>query len=512
MSNPYNRLLARYMLSWQIYNFKKGRALAVIYPNYDGYNFMPGVRHGYMPGHRNGKQKLNATTIIDRHDDLAKEKEWDHFWVGENYVESRRVYEKYQENPPDEDFRNQVHSRSPAIGTLLPPDIKDVLREYYEELSVVDHLFKLVAYETDPTDADNAPAPPDDNDVIISTDDDATSTSTDDVTNLTDDPTNPANDAPIPTGNLTSPTNSSTLSSVPETPTSAGSDTPKPAMRTTSPTSSLNATPTPSTSFVPSITDAIPLTTIDATALDADMSSLDDAIPSPTVDIIMPMAINPLPTSTSDGGIMSDIDVALPPAPDAALVADRTTAISVDTIPLPFVKPITPADITAVPHVAAEATESTNCTVNPTLLSSFDTVPFSTFNTIDPTLTNTLPTANTTSRTIQGTPSLASRIVHGPLASSSRELSSVVGSSDITKLNVPPPVEDQDDTSKGGEKDISADFEGRFHDSESDIQGHRAPSMWKNVAENDVNMAEGHGLSNPAHGGSDINMLIDGMF
>ena len=499
--NPYNRLIARYMLSWQIYNLKKRRPLAVVYPNYRGHNFMPGVRRGYISGHRNGNQKENAATISSRCTKISARLDWDEFWVGENYVEARRIWEKYREEPADLDFQNQINSRSPPIGTLLPLDIKDVLKEYYEEIRAVDPLFNLVKDKAVPPVDDDALVPPDDDDLTVPTDDVASSI--DDITDPTDDATLSTADTAMPTDDATSPAVSSVLSSIsPSTPSSAGSDTPKPTTRNTS-TPSLNATPTPSTSIVPPTADVIPPLTVDAITVDTEMHSLDDAMTPPTNDVAMPMATDLLPTLTSDAVPSSDVNVALRLAPDAALTADSTMTTGVDSIPLPSVDLVTPFIITAVPPVAAEAVEFTNLNFNSTSPSSYDAVAFSAPNTIAPTLTNTLPTANTATTPV---------VAHEPFASTDRAPPLVTQSADATELNVPPSVEEQDGVSNDAEKDNSEDAEGSLDDGGGDRESHGVSSIVDNMAENDVRMSEGHGSLSLTNDGLDMSMLIDGTF
>lgn len=119
--------------------------LILVYPNLGGYNFMPGVRRGYIPGHRSGNRGETNGIAASCYNALTEYADWDVHWVGENYIDARGRWHNF--SVPD--LQAGILANTPFPGQLLPSDINVTLKKYYDEMATTDRLFKLQPYDTD---------------------------------------------------------------------------------------------------------------------------------------------------------------------------------------------------------------------------------------------------------------------------------------------------------------------------------------------------------------------------
>ena len=144
IKGPYDRMLAKYMLCWQIYNYVKNRELSLLYRDYSGYNFMPGVREGYMPSARSGKKAERDARIIALYQELVNNGDgWKGTWLGMSYTEAKASWELLKETESIPGFDSEVLKNAPQVGSMLPADMKLKLDEYYTQLTKSDPLFAI---------------------------------------------------------------------------------------------------------------------------------------------------------------------------------------------------------------------------------------------------------------------------------------------------------------------------------------------------------------------------------
>ena len=137
-------MLARYMLCWQIYNYVKNRELSLLYRDYSGYNFMPGVREGYMPSARSGKKAERDARIIALYQELVNNGDgWKGTWLGMSYAEAKASWELLKETESIPGFDSEVLKNAPKVGSMLPADMKQKLDEYYAQLTKSNPLFAI---------------------------------------------------------------------------------------------------------------------------------------------------------------------------------------------------------------------------------------------------------------------------------------------------------------------------------------------------------------------------------
>ena len=143
IKSPYDRMLARHMLCWQIHMFMEGGEPFFIYREHSGYNFMPGVLDGYMPATRPGTSKQRDALIFGRHNELsALGSLWTGKWLGMDYIEAKKTWELLKEEGPDSPFAIEVLAKTPGVGSMLPSRIAETLNRYYARLAHVEQEFK----------------------------------------------------------------------------------------------------------------------------------------------------------------------------------------------------------------------------------------------------------------------------------------------------------------------------------------------------------------------------------
>ena len=135
-------MLAKHVLCWPIHRFVKNEEPFLIYLDYTGFNFMPGVREGYMTGTRSGKSSEQDAQIIALRNELATNgPQWKERWLGMDYVEAKKTWQLLKEEGYDFFFGSEILAKTPEPNSILPSDIQQTLNKYYKRQHEVEKQF-----------------------------------------------------------------------------------------------------------------------------------------------------------------------------------------------------------------------------------------------------------------------------------------------------------------------------------------------------------------------------------
>ena len=152
----------------------------LIYLDYTGFNFMPGIREGYMPGTRCGKSGQRDARIAGHQVELAElGKQWTGRWLGMDYVEAKKTWQLLKEEGPTSSFASEIIAKTPALDSMLPSDIQQTLNKYYKKLSAVERQFKAAQPNVKNVRSDTAGGDTDNTDHSLEPQSDADTTNVD---------------------------------------------------------------------------------------------------------------------------------------------------------------------------------------------------------------------------------------------------------------------------------------------------------------------------------------------